>query len=144
MKKRVIITDHLHPYLAEELSALGYEVDVFPEISNEELKTVIFNYHGLVISTKTIVKKAFIDVASALEFIARAGSGMENIDVEYARSKNISVISSPEGNSNAVGEHATALLLALTNNILRADREVRNNIWNRELNRGVELEGKTI
>ena len=144
MPIRVIITDHLHPYLAEQLIALGFYVDVEPDISNEQLATVIDQYEGLVLSTKILVTPRLIDAATRLRFIARAGSGMENIDSAYARQKGIAVISSPEGNANAVAEHAMGLLLGLTNNIVRADRDIRNGIWQREENRGIELEGKTI
>lgn len=142
--KKVIITDHLHPYLSEKLTDLGFEVDVQQDITNEELFEIIDQYIGLVLSTKIKVTPALIDKATALLFIARAGSGMENIDVGYATSKDITVINSPEGNSNAVAEHAVGCLLSLLNNISRSDREIRAGIWRREQNRGTELEGKTV
>ena len=144
MLKKVIITDHLHPYLEQQLTKLGYEVDVQQDITNEQLFEIIDQYFCLVLSTKIKVTPALLDKATKLVFIARAGSGMENIDIEYARAKNIQVINSPEGNSNAVAEHAVGTLLALINNITRSDREIRAGIWRREQNRGIELEGKTI
>ena len=144
MLKKVIITDHLHPYLEEQLIKLGFEVDVQQDITNELLTEIIDQYIGLVLSTKIKVNPALLDRANQLLFIARAGSGMENIDVSYALSKNIKVINSPEGNANAVAEHAVGSLLALLNNISRSDREIRSGVWRREQNRGTELEGKTV
>jgi len=79
-----------------------------------------------------------------LKFIGRVGAGLENIDCEFAASKNIALIAAPEGNSNAVGEHALGMLLSLFNKLNKADKEVRNGMWLREENRGVELDGKTI
>ena len=142
--KKVIVTDHLHPYLADWLTGKGFEVDIQPDITNESLSQIIHLYEGLVLSTKILVTPALIDKAVHLEFIARAGSGMENIDVAYAKARNIHVVNSPEGNANAVAEHAVGMTLALLNNIVRADREIRNGIWQREANRGEEIEGKTI
>jgi len=142
--KKVIITDYLHPVLAEWLVSKGFYVDILPDISNEELLAVISQYAGLVISTKILVTPKLIDAALNLDFIARAGSGMENIDVPYARSKHIIVINSPEGNANAVAEHAVGMTLSLLNNIVSADHEIRIGIWRREENRGEEISGKTI
>ncbi len=142
--KKVIITDYLHGYFAEWLRSRGYEVHEQPDITNEALAEIIHAYHGLGLSTKIQVTPALIDKAPHLEFIARAGSGMENIDVAYARAKGIHVVNSPEGNANAVGEHTLGLLLSLMHNIARADREMRNGIWQREPNRGVELMGRTV
>ncbi|MBC8047798.1 MAG: hypothetical protein H7Y00_13455 [Fimbriimonadaceae bacterium] len=144
MNNKVIITDHLHPFLAEKLPALGFQVDIVPDITNEELFKVIHEYVGLVLSTKILVTQQLIDKAAKLKFIARAGSGMENIDVQYAQSKNIHVVNSPDGNANAVAEHALGMLLSLLNNIVKADRDIRNGIWQREENRGEELDGKII
>ena len=144
MLNKVIISDHLHPYLAEQLTALGFDVDIQEEITNEQLFEIIDQYTGLVVSTKIKVTPALIDRAVHLKFIARAGSGMENIDRKYAESKKIAVINSPEGNANAVAEHAMGFLLSLLNNIVRSDREIRKGIWKREENRGTELEGKTV
>jgi len=143
-QKRVIITDHLHAFLADWLKGQGYIVDIQPDITNAELAEVIHAYHGLALSTKIKVTPALLDRAPKLEFIARAGSGMENIDVAAARARGIHVVSSPEGNANAVGEHALGLLLALMNNIARADREIRSGVWRREENRGYELMGRTV
>ncbi len=144
MAKKVIITDYLHPYLAEQLTFLGFDVDVQEDITNEALFEIISKYDGLVVNTKIQVTPALIDKATQLKFIARAGSGMENIDSAYAKSKKITIISSPEGNANAVAEHAMAFLLSILNNIVKSNREIRSGIWQREQNRGWELEGKTV
>lgn len=143
-RKKVIITDFLHPYLADWLADKGFQVDIQESITNEELFSIIENYEGLVLSTKINVTPTLIDKAKNLEFIARAGSGMENIDIAYAKNKGIHVVNSPEGNANAVAEHAVGMTLALLNNIVKSDAEIRNGIWQREPNRGEEIAGKTI
>ncbi len=142
--KKVLITDDVHPLLIQNFKDLAYIVDYYPDISLEEVKQIIPEYEGLIVNSKIIVDKAFIDQAKQLKFIGRLGSGMEIIDQPYAKLKGIGVFSSPEGNRNAVAEHAMAMLLALNNNIIKADQEVRQFIWKREENRGIELEGKTI
>ena len=111
--KRVLITEKLDPLLAEGLEAIGFECEVKPGISQEEVKEIIHGYEGIIIATRIRLAKEILEHASRLKFIARAGSGMETIDVEYAKSKNIQCINSPEGNANSVGEHAVALLLAM-------------------------------
>jgi D-3-phosphoglycerate dehydrogenase len=143
-QKKVIVTDFLHPYLADWLVDKGFQVDIQETITNDELFSIIENYEGLVLSTKINVTPTLIDKAKNLEFIARAGSGMENIDVAYAKSKGIHVVNSPEGNANAVAEHAVGMTLALLNNIVKSDAEIRNGVWQREPNRGEEIQGKTI
>lgn len=142
--KRVIITDYLHAYFADWLRSAGFEVDERPDITNAALAEIIHLYHGIGLSTKILLNREMLDRAKQLEFIARAGSGMENIDVTYARSKGIHVVNSPEGNANAVGEHTLGLLLAVMNHIARSDREIRSGVWKREENRGVELLGRTV
>ena len=141
-QKKVIVTDFLHPYLADWLVDKGFQVDIQETITNDELFSIIENYEGLVLSTKIKVTPTLIDKAKNLEFIARAGSGMENIDVAYSKSKGIHVVNSPEG--NAVAEHAVGMTLALLNNIVKSDAEIRNGVWQREPNRGEEIKGKTI
>ena len=144
MQEKVLITDYVHPYLIEELQARGYEVDYQKGISYEGVQGIISDYEGIVINSKVKMTKAVIDLAVKLKFIARLGSGLEIIDLAYAESKKILVINSPEGNRNAVAEHAMGMLLALANNIIRGDRQVRSKIWERESNRGFELKGKTV
>tara|TARA_B110000902_G_scaffold219434_1_gene253845 strand:- start:188 stop:1075 length:888 start_codon:yes stop_codon:yes gene_type:complete len=112
--------------------------------SKHDIGLVIKNYDGLILRSRFKIDKEFIDKAINLKFIARVGSGIENIDSKYAKTKNIEVISSPEGNSNAVGEHAMGLLLSLLNNINTSSVQVKKGVWVREQNRGHELEGKTV
>lgn len=143
-EKRVLITDDCHPYLIEQLTAMGYFCDFFPEISPEETLAKIPAYVGLIINSKINVNQVFLDRAVQLEFVGRLGSGMEIIDRPYADQKGVFVMSSPEGNRNAVAEQALGMLLSLANNLCRSDREVRQLEWHREANRGWELMGKTI
>ena len=145
MKKKLIIhVDKNHPILIEGLKNLGYKND---EYYNSDLNTIldiVNNYNGLVIRSRFKIDKAFIDKAKNLDFIARVGSGTENIDIIYANSKNISIINAPEGNKDAVGEHALGMLLSLTKNIYRANEAIKKGIWEREKFRGHEINGKTI
>jgi len=142
--KRALITDDCHPLLRDGLERLGFACDFIPDISPEATKAAIENYEGLVINSKILVDRNFLDRAVRLEFVARLGSGMEIVDRAYANQKSVAVFSSPEGNRNAVAEQALGMLLALANNLVRADREVRADVWKREANRGFELAGKTI
>jgi D-3-phosphoglycerate dehydrogenase len=142
--KKVLITDDCHPLLIQGFVDLGYEIDYLPDISYEETIQRISAYEGLIINSKILVNQAFIDRAERLRFVGRLGSGMEIVDRVYAAQKGIAVFSSPEGNRNAVAEQALGMLLALSNQLIRADREVRQQIWEREKNRGWELRGKTI
>ena len=144
MQKKVLFVDSNHHLLHETLIEKGFQCDLFYDRSNEELLTLIPEYHGIVIRSKFKITREIIDTAKNLECIGRAGAGMENIDVAYAASKGIKCVCAPEGNRDAVGEQAIAMLLSLFNNINRADREVREGHWRRELNRGVELKGKTV
>jgi len=145
MKKgKVLFVDSAHPVLKQELSNEGFVCDYFPDYGRDELKAIVGKYDGIIIRSKIKLDAEFLKYATQLRFIGRVGAGMENIDVEYARSKNIICLNAPEGNRNAVGEQALAMLLMLFNNLLKADAEVRNGIWLREENRGVELDGKTV
>lgn len=123
---------------------MGFVCDFLPDITLEETRRIIPDYEGLIINSKILVDRAFLDAAVQLRFVGRLGSGMEIVDRAYAAGRGVAVVSSPEGNRNAVAEQALAMLLALANNLLRADRELRDNIWQREANRGWELRGKTI
>lgn len=145
MQPRVLITaKEVHELIPQQLEALGYEVTHLPEPSHEALLEVIHLYEGLIITTYTKVNQAVFDKAVLLEFVGRVGSGLENVDLEAAQEKGIQVFSSPEGNGNAVGEHALGLLLNLMNKISHANTEVKQGIWKREENRGEELDGKTV
>ncbi len=143
-EKNVLITDKVHPVLIDGLEAMGYTVDYDTSVDNTKLETIIEKYEGLVINSKIIMNRSRIDLGKQLKFIGRLGSGLEIIDVNYAISCGIAVCNSPEGNRNAVAEHEIGMLLALLNNLIQADREVRTMSWNREKNRGRELMGQTI
>jgi D-3-phosphoglycerate dehydrogenase len=140
----VLITDDCHAVLKAGLEQMGWRCDFLPDITPAETRAIIERYEGLVINSKILVNREFLDAAVQLRFVARLGSGMEIVDRAYAAERGVKVWSSPEGNRNAVGEQALGMLLSLANNLTRADREVRQNIWRREANRGWELKGKTI
>jgi D-3-phosphoglycerate dehydrogenase / 2-oxoglutarate reductase len=141
---KILFIDTVHPLLATLLQKEGHECIDGSKLSLDEIKKTLSQYEGAVIRSRFIFNTELLDCGTNLKFIARAGAGMENIDVDYARQKGIECINSPEGNRDAVGEQAIAMLLALFNNLLRADKEVREGKWIREGNRGVELQGKTI
>lgn len=142
--RKILIVDDLHSVFKETAEKAGFSVDDFPQFTREETLAVIADYEVLAIRTKFKVDKTIMDAAPKLRLIARAGAGMDNIDEEYASRKSITCINAPEGNCDAVGEHALGMLLSLTNNLRKGDWEIRNGIWDREGNRGFELKGKTI
>lgn len=141
---KILHIDKNHPLLLEQLNEAGFQNDIDYESSKETIETKINTYDGIVIRSRFRIDKNFIDKATQLKFIARVGAGMENIDTDYAESKGIALISSPEGNRNAVGNHTLALLLALLNKLKKADQEIRKGIWLREENRGLELDSLTV
>ena len=141
---RILHIDSNHPSLIPMLIKNGHVNHSDFISSKHDIGLVIKNYDGLILRSRFKIDKEFIDKAINLKFIARVGSGIENIDSKYAKTKNIEVISSPEGNSNAVGEHAMGLLLSLLNNINTSSAQVKKGVWVREQNRGHELEGKTV
>ena len=130
--------------LKDNLNALGFVNHEDYSSSKQEIESKIQDYQGIVIRSRFKIDKTFIDSAKNLEFIARVGAGLESIDCDYALSKNISLIAAPEGNANAVGEHTLGLLLSLFNKLNIADSEIKAGNWNRNSNRGHEIEGKTI
>ena len=141
---RIIVLDDAHPVLCEKLREAGHEVLEEPKMAYEELLSAVADYEGLVVRSRVAVDRAVIDAGARLRCIGRVGAGMETIDVKYAESKGIRCLNSPEGNRDAVGEHAVGLLLALFDNIAAADREVREGQWRREANRGMEVKDHTI
>lgn len=141
---KILHLDSNHPLLINQLRECGFENDEDYTSSKEEIMAKIHLYDGFIIRSRFKIDAAFLAKATNLQFIGRVGAGLENIDCEYAASKNIELIAAPEGNRNAVGEHSLAMLLSLFNKLNKADREVKNGKWLREDNRGIELDGKTI
>lgn len=141
---KILFIDSNHSLLHEMLKKGGHTCDLNYSWTKEEIENNIHLYDGIIIRSKIKITKEIIDKAANLKFIARAGAGMENIDVPYAESKGIKCLCAPEGNKDAVAEHALGMLLSLLNNLNRADKEVREGKWIREGNRGIELMGKTV
>lgn len=141
---KILHLDTNHPLLREQLEALGFINHANYTDSKEKIEELIHEYHGIVIRSRFKIDKTFIDKATSLQFIARVGAGLESIDMDYAAEKGIHLIAAPEGNSNAVGEHALGMLLSLMNKLQQADASVRNGQWLRDAHRGVELEGKSV
>ncbi len=141
---KILFIDSNHPVLQQRLEQSGFTCDLHYKWTKDEIAQHIHHYDGLVIRSRIFLDKAIIDKGTKLRCIARAGAGMENIDVSYAESKGIRCLHAPEGNRDAVGEHAIGMLLSLFNNLCRANAEVRKGLWIREGNRGEELQGKTV
>lgn len=141
---KILILDPPHPYLKEQLDllALKYEEDF--DSSKAEVMEKLSQYDGLIVRSRLRLDKAFLEQGTHLQFIARYGVGLEHIDVEYAKQKGIKVYNSPEGSMDTVAEHAMGMLLMLMNNLGRADRQVREGIWSREPNRGLEIKGRVV
>ena len=144
MKGEVCFIDTVHPILEERLTKFGFTCVDLTKVASAELLPRILNAFGLVIRSRITLSKEMLSQLSDIQFIARSGSGLENIDVSYCQEKGIHLFNSPEGNKNAVAEHALGMILSLFNHISVSDQEIRNGIWDREGNRGVELDGKTI
>jgi D-3-phosphoglycerate dehydrogenase len=144
MLGHVVFLDSVHPVLAERLSLAGFQcIDAWERSRNDCLQ-LITEAAGIVVRSRYTMNEEFLQFAPNLRFIARSGSGLENIDERYCKKRKIQVYNSPEGNRNAVGEHALGMLLSLMNKLHTADRDVRTGLWAREANRGEELDGKTV
>jgi len=141
---KVLHVDINHPLIIEQFSELGFQNDEDYTSTKEEIEAKIGDYDGLIIRSRFTIDAQFLDKAKNLKFIGRLGAGLENIDTKHAKSLGIFLAAAPEGNRNAVGEHALGMLLSLFNNLNNADKEVRSGKWDREGNRGIELEGKVV
>ena len=140
----ILHADTNHPILMKKLEEAGHHnVEGYEQTREETLQNQHL-YDGIVIRSRYQIDREFIDAAPNLKFIARVGAGLESIDAEYAEERGIKLFSAPEGNRNAVGEHALGMLLSLFNKLNKADREVREGLWHREENRGIELDGRTV
>ena len=145
MRKPLILhVDENHPLLIKGLKDMGFENVIEYNTPLEKLIPNLKLYKGLVIRSRFPIDKKFLDLATNLKFIARVGAGLENIDISYAEHKNISLIAAPEGNRNAVGEHALGMLLGIMNKLRMGHQNISKGLWLRELNRGYEIEGKTV
>ncbi len=141
---KVLHLDENHPLLISQLQECNFTNHEDYTSTKQEIESKIHLYDGIIIRSRFSIDKSFLDKATNLKFIGRVGAGLENIDCDYAESKNIVLIAAPEGNRNAVGEHSLGMLLSLFNKLNKADKEVRNGKWLREENRGIELDGKTV
>ncbi|NJB36416.1 2-hydroxyacid dehydrogenase [Croceivirga sp. JEA036] len=141
---KVLHLDTNHPLLIQRFQELGWENHEDYTSNKAQIEAKIHEYDGIVIRSRFTIDQQFLDAATQLKFIGRVGAGLENIDTQYAKRKGIFLANAPEGNRNAVGEHALGMLLSLMNKMHKAHREVRKGKWDREGNRGVELDGKTV
>ena len=144
MDIKILHIDSNHPLLWDQLEQAGFINHADFTSSKQEIEAKIQDYQGIVIRSRFKIDKLFLDKATNLQFIARVGAGLESIDCDYAASKNIALIAAPEGNCNAVAEHTLGMILSLFNKLNIADSEIRSGEWNREKNRGYELDGKTV
>ncbi len=141
---KILIADEMHPSIIHMLASEGWDYTYLPKLKRDEILNQIAGFEGLFIRSKTYIDAEFLDHAPQLRFIARAGAGLDLIDIDEVNQRDIRLFHAGEGNRDAVAEHAVGMLLALFNNIVRADREVRKGTWEREGNRGIELMNKTV
>ncbi|PLX12291.1 MAG: hydroxyacid dehydrogenase [Marinilabiliales bacterium] len=143
-KGKVLFIDTTHPKLPSMLEEAGFVVEHFYGNNVEDLNIIASQYIGFIIRSKFKMNENLLQFAENLKFIGRVGAGMENIDTDYTDKRGIKCFNAPEGNRDAVGEQAIAMILSLFNNLIKSDKEVRKGIWKREENRGLELGAKTI
>ncbi|MEQ9303285.1 MAG: NAD(P)-dependent oxidoreductase [Marinoscillum sp.] len=143
-RNRVLVVDKMHDSLETMFLKAGYVADYRPEITPDEVHEIIHEYEGLVIRSKLNVYKALLEKAVNLKFVARAGAGIDKVDYPYLSQKGIKLLNAPEGNRDAVGEHAVGMLLSLLHNLNKGNKEVKSGKWDREGNRGWELKGRTV
>ena len=144
MMKKVLIVDNMHESILPLLREVGYDPVYLPHIEWTEIINILYQFHGIITRSKTHIDKKLIDACPQLEFVARAGAGLDNIDCEYLQSKSIKIINAPEGNRDALGEHTLGMLLSLLHHLHSANNEVKEGIWQRERNRGTELASKVV
>lgn len=142
--RKCLIVDSMHPSIFPLLEEAHWQYDYKPEITREEISSILPGYDGLIIRSKTFVDRALMGEQPRVKFIGRAGAGLDNLDLDYLKSKNIQVLHAGEGNRDAVGEYTVGLLLSLLRKIPKGNEEVRNMVWDREGNRGEEIAGKTV
>lgn len=144
MKRKILFIDTAHPWLDEALTEQGFECVWETGTDRKQILDKLPDFDGVIVRSKIKFDKEALDCTTKLKFIARVGAGMENIDTDYAAEKGVVCLNAPEGNRDAVGEHALGMLLAMLNHLIRVDQQVRNGLWIREGNRGTEIQGKTI
>jgi len=144
MRNKFLITEKAPEFFIDRLKLLGYDIDYKPNIPPEDLENIIAGYEGILIRSRIILNHDLLKKAQKLKYILRPGSGLDIINIEAAYHFKIQIINSPEGNRDAVAEHALALLLGLFHNIPKAFRELSSLHWTRKENIGTELGGKTI
>lgn len=142
--RRILIIDEMHESISHLLTQAGFESIYAPKISRKEIIQHKDQFVGFVVRSKTTIDQELLEGQTELKFIARAGAGVDQVDVPYLESRNIILLNAPEGNRDALGEHVLGMLLCLSNNLRHADMEVRNKVWDREGNRGFEISGKTV
>ncbi|MFT7281822.1 MAG: D-3-phosphoglycerate dehydrogenase [Cyclobacteriaceae bacterium] len=144
MNNRILVADKMHESLDSMLASIGCQCDYRPAITRPEILAILYEYSGLIIRSKTAVDQELLAYGPALKFVGRAGAGVDQLDLQALESRGIAVFNAPEGNRDAVGEHCVGMLLSLLHKLHGADRQVRKMIWDREVNRGIELKGKTV
>jgi D-3-phosphoglycerate dehydrogenase len=144
MKPKILITDTMHECIIPMLENAGYEVDYLPKINRQQILKELYHYIGVIVRSKTPADQEFILAGKNLKFIARSGAGMDLIDISFAEERKIALLNAPEGNRDAVAEHTVGMLLSLINKIHLANEEVKQKVWERERNRGIELKGRTF
>jgi D-3-phosphoglycerate dehydrogenase / 2-oxoglutarate reductase len=144
IQPKCFIVDPVHDSIFSLLDEIGWDADYFPAITRDEIKAKHVGYDGILIRSKTTIDRDLLGENPTIKFVARAGAGIDNLDVEYLAEKKIEIIHAAEGNKDAVGEHTVGILLSLLRNIPRADDEVKMGVWKREENRGTEIMGKTV
>lgn len=141
---KCLIVDKMHESILPMLREIHVSADYRPDIVRSEILEIIAQYNGIIIRSKTVIDQEFLEKATNLKFVARAGAGIDKLDIHAIENSGIRIFNAPEGNRNAVAEHVLAMVLSLANNLHKGNKEIKDGIWDREGNRGWELSGKTI